>query len=234
MVFEFDRSLAAFDGDAIVGTTAAYSFQLTVPGGVVGAGGVTFVSVLPSHRRRGILSAMMRHQLADIAARGEPVAVLFASESVIYGRYGYGCASGQLSLTIRRGEGALNPATAAKAGTGHGSVRLQAGQPAGLRAELAKVYDAAVPRPAGMMARDERWWHSVLADPEIFRRGMSPLKCLLAGDESGRAVMPCTGPSQTGTTMACRSAACRSASLLRPMARPRRRCGRPAHQGPDR
>ena len=50
VVFEFDRSLAAFDGDAIVGTTAAYSFQLTVPGGVAGAGGVTFVSVLPSHR----------------------------------------------------------------------------------------------------------------------------------------------------------------------------------------
>jgi len=65
IVFEFDRSLAAFDGDEIVGTTAAYSFQLTVPGGVVGAGGVTFVSVLPSHRRRGILSAMMRHQMPE-------------------------------------------------------------------------------------------------------------------------------------------------------------------------
>ena len=73
---------------------------------------------------------MMRHQLADIAARGEPVAALFASESVIYGRYGYGCASDQLSLTIRRGEGALNPAAARSAGTGHGSVRLRAGQPA--------------------------------------------------------------------------------------------------------
>src|SRR5215472_4620219 len=123
-IFEFDRSLAAFDGDAIVGTAAAYSFQLTVPGGVVGAGGVTFVSVSPTHRRRGILSAMMRHQLADIAARGEPVAALYASESVIYGRYGYGCASEQLSLTIRRGEGTLDPAAAASAGTGHGPVRL--------------------------------------------------------------------------------------------------------------
>jgi len=74
IVFEFDRRLAAFAGDEMVGTTAACSFRLTVPGAVVGAGGVTFVSVLPSHRRRGILSAMMRHQLADIAARGEPVA----------------------------------------------------------------------------------------------------------------------------------------------------------------
>ena len=185
VVFEFDRSLAVFDGDAIVGTTAAYSFRLTVPGGFVGAGGVTFVSVLPSHRRRGILSAMMRRQLADIAARGEPVAALFASESGIYGRYGYGCASGQLSLTIRRGEGALNPAAGRSAGTGHGSVRLRAAQPDELRTELATVYDSAVPRRPGMMARDKRWWQSVLADPESGRRGMSSLKCLLAADDSG-------------------------------------------------
>jgi predicted acetyltransferase len=183
VVFEFDRSIAAFDGGVIVGTTAAYSFQLTVPGGVVSAAGVTFVGVLPSHRRRGILSAMMRHQLADIAARGEPVAALFASESVIYGRYGYGCGSGQLSLTIRRGEGGLNPA--AGLGAGPGAVRLRTGQPGQLRTELAKIYDSAVPQRPGMMARDERWWQSLLADPENGRRGMSPLKCLLAADEAG-------------------------------------------------
>src|SRR5215475_15336087 len=181
VVFEFDRSIAALDGDAIVGTTAAYSFQLTVPGGITGAAGVTFVSVLPSHRRRGILSAMMRHQLADIAARGEAIAALFASESAIYGRYGYGCASAELELTVRRGEGALRPAAA---GAG-GMVRLQAGRPAELRTELAKVYDSVGPHRPGMMARDERWWQNLLADPEFRRRGMSRQKCLLAGDESG-------------------------------------------------
>ena len=184
-VFEFDRSLAAFDGDAIVGTTAAYSFRLTVPGGVVNAAGVSFVSVLPSHRRRGILSAMMRRQLADIAARGEPVAALLASESVIYGRYGYGSASGQLNLTIRRREGALSPAVAPGVATGPGSVRLRAAPPPELRSELAKVYDSAVPHRPGMIARDERWWQSILADPEFAHRGMSPLKCVLAGDGSG-------------------------------------------------
>jgi len=117
-IFEFDRSIAAFDGGTIVGTTAAYSFQLTVPGGTAGAAGVTFVSVRPSHRRRGILSAMMRHQLADITARGEPVAALYASESGIYGRYGYGCASMELRLTIRRGEGRLSPPVMGSTGTG--------------------------------------------------------------------------------------------------------------------
>jgi len=194
LVFEFDRSIAAFDGDAIVGTTAAYSFQLTVPGGITGAAGVTFVGVLPSHRRRGILSAMMRHQLADIAGRGEAVAALYASETGIYGRYGYGCASWQLNLTIRRGEGALSPAVtgsagagrgAGGAGTGHGPVRLRAAPPGELRAELAKVYDAAVPHRPGMVARDERWWQNTLDDPEFQRRGMSARRCLLAGDDAG-------------------------------------------------
>jgi predicted acetyltransferase len=191
VVFEFDRSIAAFDGDAIVGTAAAYSFQLTVPGGIAGAGGVTFVSVLPTHRRRGILSAMMRHQLADIAARGEAIAALFASESAIYGRYGYGAASTELQLTVRRGESALRPdmadgaGTGSGPGTGGGAVRLRDGRPAELRTELAKVYDSAVPHRPGMMARDERWWQNLLADPEFRRQGMSPQKCLLAGDESG-------------------------------------------------
>ncbi len=185
LVFEFDRSIAAFDGDAMVGTTAAYTFQLTVPGGIAGAAGVTFVSVLPSHRRRGILSAMMRHQLADIIARGEAVAALYASESGIYGRFGYGCASGQLRLTIRRGEGVLRPAAAAATGSGHGPVWLQDAQPSELRAELAKVHDSAVPHRPGMIARDERWWQSILADPESGRKGMTALRCLLAGDDSG-------------------------------------------------
>jgi len=184
IVFEFDRSLAALDGDAIVGTTAAYSFQLTVPGAITAAGGVTFVSVLPSHRRRGILSAMMRHQLADIAARGEAIAALYASEAGIYGRYGYGSASGQLRLTIRRGDGALRPATAGP-GPGHGPVQLRGAEPSEMRTELAKVYDSVVPRRPGMIARDERWWQAILDDPEFVRRGMSPQKCLLAGDASG-------------------------------------------------
>ena len=184
-IFEFDRSLAAFDGDAMVGTAGAFSFQLTVPGGAVGAAGVTVVSVLPSHRRRGILSAMMRHQLGDIAARGEPVATLYASESAIYGRYGYGCASGQLSLTIRRGEGGLNPAAVASADAAHGPVRLRTGRPAEVRTELAKAYDLALPHRPGMIARDERWWEATLDDPEFVRKEMSPYRCLLAEDDSG-------------------------------------------------
>ena len=79
---EMDRALLAFTADGRpVGTTAAYSFELTLPGGVIApAAGVSAVGVLPSHRRQGVLSAMTRHQLTDLRARGDFLAVLLASE----------------------------------------------------------------------------------------------------------------------------------------------------------
>ena len=99
-VLPLERMHAAFDGDAVVGGAGAFPFELTVPGGVVRCGGVTVVGVLPTHRRRGVLTAMMRAQLEDIRDRGEPIAALWASEEVIYGRFGYGMASlaGEVAL----------------------------------------------------------------------------------------------------------------------------------------
>src|SRR5689334_181445 len=90
---EIDRSLAAFDGDRIVGAAAAYSFSLTVPGGSLPMAGVTGVGVQPTHRRRGILTHLMRRQLDDVRERGEPLAGLWASEGAIYQRFGYGLAA---------------------------------------------------------------------------------------------------------------------------------------------
>ncbi|MDQ3710394.1 MAG: GNAT family N-acetyltransferase, partial [Actinomycetota bacterium] len=92
-ITELDRTLAVFDGDDIVGTAGTLSYRLTVPGGELNMGGLTAVGVLPTHRRRGILRAMMARQLADVAEAGEPLAGLFAAEAPIYGRYGYGMAA---------------------------------------------------------------------------------------------------------------------------------------------
>jgi predicted acetyltransferase len=91
--FDIDRCLGAFDGDGrVCGVARAFPTELTVPGGAVTAGAVSGVGVLPTHRRQGHLSRMMRTQLDDIADRGEPVAILVAAEYPIYGRYGYGMA----------------------------------------------------------------------------------------------------------------------------------------------
>jgi predicted acetyltransferase len=180
--FEFDRSLAAFDGPTQVGVTMCFSFQLSVPGAeMLPAAGVTFVSVLPTHRRRGVLSSLMRRQLADVHERGEPLAILWASESVIYSRYGYGRASWYLAYTLRRGEGALSRAIA-KGGDG---LRLRLAEPEAALPELAKVYDAVLPTRPGFFARNDAWWRSVIHDPPENRHGDSPLRCLLAEDASG-------------------------------------------------
>ncbi|HSO01122.1 MAG TPA: GNAT family N-acetyltransferase, partial [Gaiellaceae bacterium] len=103
-----ERMHAALDGDHIVGGAGAFPFELTVPGGgTVGCGGVTVVGVLPTHRRRGVLTAMMRTQLEDIRDRGEPVAALWASEEPIYRRFGYGLASLSCEIAVPSGYAAL-------------------------------------------------------------------------------------------------------------------------------
>ncbi len=180
MVFEAARSLAAFDGNQPVGTAAAYSFGLTVPGGAVDAAGVTFVAVLPSHRRRGILSALMARQLADVAAGHEPVAVLLASESPIYGRFGYGTATHDLSFVIRRGEGLLRvPEIAGPA------PRLRLAEPKDAVKDLKVVYDTVLAGRPGMISRNDAWWDRVLVDKEFARNGHSTLQCVIAADDAG-------------------------------------------------
>jgi predicted acetyltransferase len=184
---EFDRSLAAFDGDTPVGTAGAYTFQLTVPGfAALPAAGVTWVSVLPSHRRRGVLSSLMRRQLADVRDRGEPLAVLWASESVIYPRFGYGRAMWHADFTLYRGEGTL-ARTAPVAGTApaDGGLRLRLVDPVAAIPELAKVYDTVLPSRPGFIARTESWWQRTVYDPADRRQGTSPLHCVLAEDDGG-------------------------------------------------
>src|SRR2546421_8055138 len=97
-----DRFLVAYDGAVPVGTTASLRSELTVPGGELPAGGVTWVGVLPSHRRRGILTQMMKRQLDDLHERGEPLAILWASEAAIYGRFGYGISAPETRIDAAR------------------------------------------------------------------------------------------------------------------------------------
>src|SRR5467141_1677988 len=96
----FERLHAAFDDGLIVGGTAAFPFDLSVPGGRLACAGTTVVGVAPTHRRHGILSAMMRAHLDAARELGEPLAALWASEPTIYGRYGYGCGAYAGSVSV--------------------------------------------------------------------------------------------------------------------------------------
>jgi len=177
---EFGRTLAAFDGDTIVGGTGVFSFPMRVPGAMAAVAGVSLVAVLPSHRRQGILSALMRRQLADISERGEAVAALFGSESGIYGRYGYGRASWQAAYRLRRGEGKLAPGVPADPG-----LRLRIVEPLSARAELAQVYDLALAERPGLYARTEPWWDRLLTDLQSDGEPARPIRCVLAEGDSG-------------------------------------------------
>jgi predicted acetyltransferase len=92
-LWEPDRLIGAKDGESWVGGAVAYSMRLNVPGGTVRAAGLSDVGVAPSHRRRGILTRMMRWLLDQAAERGEPVSILHASEGGIYPHFGYGLAT---------------------------------------------------------------------------------------------------------------------------------------------
>jgi predicted acetyltransferase len=170
---ETDRCLLALTADGLpVGTAAAHSFELTLPGEtLVPASGVTAVGVLPSHRRQGVLSAMMRHQLAELRARGEFLSVLLASEATIYGRFGYGPATYTARLTMPRHEAAFavprarGVADAPATGSGNGSVEVLR------RAECGKileeVYDRYRRAQPGALSRPHRWWALRAGQPPI-------------------------------------------------------------------
>ena len=163
-----DRFLAAYDDGRPVGTTASFGFELTVPGGFVPAAGVTWVGVLPSHRRRGILRNFMRRQLDDVHQRGDAVALLYASESAIYGRFGYGISAPNVTLDAETDRFAFRDDPGPV-----GSMRLMSFDEA--LELLPPVYDRVRREVPGMLARDEAWWRQYkLGDPEHWRRGAGP------------------------------------------------------------
>ena len=174
---EHDRSLGVWDGDQCVGTAGAFTFRVTVPGGgAVRAAGVTMVSVASTHRRRGVLTSMMRRQLDDVRSWGEPLAVLTASEPAIYGRFGYGIATQQLRATIDTARVRLTVPD----GTDGIRLRLVAPDAPEVRDACERVYARQVPTRPGMLQRRPGWERLPLLDAESDRKGSSPLQCVLA------------------------------------------------------
>jgi predicted acetyltransferase len=87
----------------------SYAFANTpVPGARLPVAGLTWVCVHPQLRRQGLLRTMMDAHFAHCLERGESVSMLYAAEPIIYGRFGYGLAARQITMTIPRGA-ALRP-----------------------------------------------------------------------------------------------------------------------------
>ena len=160
-IIELDRSLAALEGGEVVGTAVSSGFEMTVPGGSVRAAAVQGVTVLPTHRRRGILSALMRHQIDDVLARGEAVACLWATEAPIYGRFGYGPATVMVSWEADRRDIDFAPGAADP-----GDVEVRLTPTEGARGAMEAVYERLRPVVPGTMERPAVWWDRILRDAD--------------------------------------------------------------------
>ncbi|MGF1595999.1 MAG: GNAT family N-acetyltransferase [Acidimicrobiales bacterium] len=187
MVSFFPRatSMAAFDGDRIVATFGSHDLELTVPGDVtVPMAGTTVVTVQPTHRRRGILTRMMRRHLGQAIERHQPLAGLWASEETIYRRFGYGVAAegDEIEISCDRVTATAPPANA--------TVRFL--EEAEARVVLPAVFDRVRPTVAGLFARSSQWWdHRHFRDPEWGRNGASRRRFVVAardGDDVGYAM----------------------------------------------
>jgi predicted acetyltransferase len=182
---DVERMHAAWDDGRIVGGAGAFSYRISVPGGgSVPAGGVTVVGVLPTHRRRGALSAMMKAQLTDCRARGDAVAYLWASEATIYPRFGYGLASRIGEMTLARERTRFAQPFEAR-----GTVRLVDLEEAART--FPPLYDRVFAQRPGMFSRDKAWWETRrLHDDPARRRGGPLSRALLEldGEPAGYAL----------------------------------------------
>ncbi len=179
-VLPVERVYAAWEGNRAVGGLAALPLQLTVPGGSVQAAGITLAGVLPTHRRRGLLRAMMRALLDACRLAGEPVAYLWATEDTIYGRFGFGLASFSAEIDVPRDRSAFHGSFSAS-----GNVRLV--PLAAAERDIAPVYEKVAALTPGMFVRSAPWWQDrTLADPEWLRGGRGELQCAVL-EQKGRA-----------------------------------------------
>lgn len=175
MLWEPARSIGALDGDDWVGGTGAFTMDLTLPGGAtVAAAGVTMVGVASTHRRRGILTELMRRQLDDVAAGPEPVAILTASESVIYGRFGYGMATRGVRQRLAVGHARFRP----DAPVADGRLRVLTLDEA--RAVLPEAYERIRPGRPGWVHRSHAWWETHVFLDRPYRRDVGTALFVLA------------------------------------------------------
>ncbi|MGZ6643731.1 MAG: GNAT family N-acetyltransferase [Solirubrobacteraceae bacterium] len=152
---EPERSLVYDDGGAIVATASIYTRDMSVCGGTIPCAAVTVVTVLPTHRRRGLLTGLMRRQLDDLRDGGEAVAVLKASEGGIYGRFGYAPAAYEAVLRARRADArlAIAPESASP---------LRIVVPEDAIEAMRPIHEAERARRAGMLDRLGAWWEDRL------------------------------------------------------------------------
>jgi predicted acetyltransferase len=177
----FERMHAAWEDGEIVGGAGGFPFEMSVPGALLRCAGTTVVGVAPTHRRRGVLRAMMRAHLDDAHERGEPIAALWASEETIYGRFGYGAAAYAGEVRIPR-EYVDYVAPRERTGTMRIVERDEALE------TFPPLWEALARIRPGVFIRTRDWWElRALHDPPERRGGAGPKRYALL-ERDGEAV----------------------------------------------
>ena len=157
--FDLSRSLAVFEGSNIIGGCQAHKLEMSIPGGASAVAGVANVAVQPTHTRQGVMSRMMRRQMNDIHEWGEPLAALFASESAIYGRFGYGVGTVHESWQIDRHHNAY-----ARKYESPGRIVFM--DPEDVAEKLPEVYRRSTAGRPGVFPKPPHKWEEEAASPD--------------------------------------------------------------------
>jgi predicted acetyltransferase len=169
------RILVTVDDERIVAASGELAFTMTLPGGMdAPATGLTWVSVDVTHRRRGILRAMIERQLRAGAEAGDAAMILSASEGAIYGRYGFGVATQVRRARVQRRRARIAHPVDTTA------IRRITTEEA--RDLLPRLYERWRRITPGGLTRDERRWKLLLLDREYQRHGRSGLFHLVHPD----------------------------------------------------
>ena len=176
--FDLDRSIAVFDQGNVVGGAHSHRVEMSIPGASTVVAGVANIAVQPTHTRQGIMTRMMHHQINDIHERGEPLAALFARESVIYRRFGYGIGSLHEGWTIDRQYNGY-----ARAHESRG--RIVFVDPADITKELPEVFRRTTVDRPGVFQRAIHHWERDSQAPEHRQGGPGGL-FYIAYEDGGR------------------------------------------------
>ncbi|MET8132199.1 GNAT family N-acetyltransferase [Streptomyces sp. NPDC005251] len=164
------RTVGAFDGSRCVATFRSFPQELTVVGGAtVPADAISNVTVSPTHRRRGLLTRMMKADLAAARQRGDVVATLIAAEYPIYGRYGFGPVTTTTEWTVDVPRTGLDPRWAGPSDGG----RIDLVDAEDVRKAGPELHERFRRDRPGAVSRDERWWQ---VDTGLLRLGDDPRK----------------------------------------------------------
>jgi len=159
-----ERRIAVRSDKQCIGGCFSYQMRLAVPSHSdkpnqsIAVAGLAGVAVSPAAQGRGALTAMMRYHLRQVKNLGDAASVLMASESGLYGRYGYAVATEMAQWHINIREFSLQCEL-------DGSIVLLHDR-SEMHRRLASLHQTHCTLQAGELLRDPLWWQLTLDPPK--------------------------------------------------------------------